>query len=120
MRERSHERSSSPGRLPEVFEIRDVRVLDGLLLEQRKEPRQGRAETIGPFVILPVDRDAASEALFQPPDDVVGVVGRDRGPDDSRDLGMVEGRQVRAGGRELRDTRAEGRKDGFGKPQHGP
>ena len=58
--------------------------------------------------------------MSEPQDDGVGVVGRERGPDDSRDRGVIERRQVRAGGRERRNARAECRENGFGEIHYGP
>ncbi len=81
----------------QIIPVRDIRVFERFLREERKKGRQEGAQAVVRLVSLPVDRDAPAEATLEPPHDVVGVVGRDRRAGDPRDLRVIEGREVRAG-----------------------
>jgi hypothetical protein len=91
----------------EPIEVRDVRVFQGFLVEQRKEPRKERAEAILPVVARPVETDSPGEPSREPADDVERVVRREGGPGNPGNLGRVEGGSVGAGSGERLDALGE-------------
>jgi hypothetical protein len=80
--------------LSQVFQVRDVRVFERLFFQKRQELGQGGAQPVRRLVFFPFDPDAAAESFLQPQDDFVGIVRRDRCPDDARDLRVVEGVEI--------------------------
>ena len=102
------------------IEIRDVGLDVRVVIQKRKEPRQGRSQAGVRRFVVPDDVHVPREAADEPAGHVVAELVLDRGLGKPRDFHGVQGRQIRPCPPERLHPLPEGGQQDLRLPRHAP